>query len=243
MHDGESSFLCLQGGIGVPDVGGLKWLFFDVGDTLVDEWEPVDDIIGQFVREACALGYPVKIEAVRELFASCYRKYEQWPMRVAIRTFVEDEGHQKQIQDKLKFQKDLERPFPSADFVLQQLSRHYGIGIIANQSPGTEERLESYGLRKYVDVLACSAEEGVSKPDPELYAVALKQAGCEPEEAVMIGDRIDNDIIPARNLGMRTIRIMQGYGRFQPELSDDNRADWTVDSLDQLLPLLMPNQD
>ena len=92
MQDGESSFLCLQGGIGVPDVGGLKWLFFDVGDTLVDEWEPVDDIIGQFVREACALGYPVKIEAVRELFANCYRKYEQWPMRVAIRTFVEDEG-------------------------------------------------------------------------------------------------------------------------------------------------------
>lgn len=91
----------------MPDVGGLKWLFFDVGDTLVDEWEPVDDIIGQFVREACALGYPVKIEAVRELFANCYRKYEQWPMRVAIRTFVEDEGHQKQIQDKLKFQKIL----------------------------------------------------------------------------------------------------------------------------------------
>jgi HAD superfamily hydrolase (TIGR01549 family) len=233
----------LQGGIGVPDIAGLKWLFFDVGDTLVDEWEPVDDIIGQFVREAGAYGYSVTIEAVRELFAICYRKYEQWPMKVAIRTYIHDEDHRIQIQNKLKFHKELEQPFPSATKVLEQLSHHYRIGIIANQSPGTEARLESYGLRKYVHVLACSAEEGVSKPDPELYAVALKQAGCAPEEAVMIGDRIDNDIMPARRLGLRTIRILQGYGRFQPELSDGERADWTVESLDELLPLLIADGD
>lgn len=231
----------LQGGIGVLDIAGLKWLFFDVGDTLVDEWEPVDDIIGQFVREANAYGYPVKIEAVRELFAMCYRNYEQWPMKVAVRTYIHDEDHRNQIQDKLKFCKELEKPFPHAADVLKQLSQHYRIGIIANQSPGTEVRLESYGLRKYVDVLACSAEEGLSKPDPELYVVALKQAGCAPGEAVMIGDRIDNDIIPARSLGMRTIRILQGYGRFQPDLSDKERADWTVESLDELLPLLIPD--
>ncbi|WP_186331457.1 HAD family hydrolase [Paenibacillus xylanexedens] len=227
----------------MPDIAGLKWLFFDVGDTLVDEWEPVDDIIGQFVREANDYGYPVKIEAVRELFATCYRNYEQWPMKVAIRTYIHDENHRTLIQEKLKFHKELEQPFPSATKVLEQLSHHYRIGIIANQSPGTEARLESYGLRKYVHVLACSAEEGVSKPDPELYAVALKQADCAPEEAVMIGDRIDNDIMPARSLGLRTIRILQGYGRFQPELSDADRADWTVESLDELLPLLIPDED
>ncbi|MGF9697691.1 HAD family hydrolase [Paenibacillus sp. MABNR03] len=227
----------------MPDVRGLKWLFFDVGDTLVDEWEPVDDIIGQFVREACSLGYPVKIEMVREIFASCYRKYEQWPMKVAIRTLISDERHREQIQEKLKFRKELEKPFAAADAVLKELSRHYRIGIIANQSPGTAERLESYGLRRYVDVLACSAEEGVSKPDPELYAVALKQAGCEPGEAVMIGDRIDNDIIPAKKLGMRTIRILQGYGRFQPELEGQEHADWTIESLEQLIPLLVSNEE
>jgi HAD superfamily hydrolase (TIGR01549 family) len=164
-------------------------------------------------------------------------------MKAAIRTYIHDEDHRKQIQDKLKFRKELERPFPSAAKVLERLSHYYRIGIIANQSPGTETRLESYGLRKYVDVLACSAEEGVSKPDPELYAVALKQAGCAPEEAVMVGDRIDNDIIPARSLGLHTIRILQGYGRFQPETSEDERADWTVESLDELLSLLIPDDD
>jgi HAD superfamily hydrolase (TIGR01549 family) len=163
-------------------------------------------------------------------------------MRVAIRTLISDERHREQIQEKLKFRKELEKPFASADAVLKELSHHYRIGIIANQSPGTAERLESYGLRRYVDVLACSAEEGVSKPDPELYAVALKQAGCEPEEAVMIGDRIDNDIIPAKKLGMRTIRILQGYGRFQPELEGQEHADWTIEALEQLIPLLVPSE-
>ncbi|KQY84283.1 hypothetical protein ASD24_11015 [Paenibacillus sp. Root52] len=227
----------------MPDVRGLKWLFFDVGDTLVDEWEPVDDIIGQFVREACALGYPVQIETVREIFVTCYRNYEAWPMKVAIRTLISDEQHREQIQAKLKFRKELEQPYACAGSVLKSLSRYYRIGIIANQSPGTEERLERYGLRKYVNVLACSAEEGVSKPDRELYAVALKQAGCKAEEAVMIGDRIDNDIVPAKKLGMRTIRILQGYGRFQPELEDQDHPDWTIDNLEQLLPLLLPDQD
>lgn len=227
----------------MPDIDGIKWLFFDVGDTLVDEWEPVDDIIGQFVREARVLGYNVNIEKVREIFAECYSKYEQWPMRVAIRTLIDHEEHRARIQEKLKFRKELEHPFAAAERVLHALSGRYRIGIIANQSLGTEERLERYGLRKYVDVLACSAEEGVAKPDPGLYAVALKQADCEPDEAVMIGDRIDNDIVPASKLGMHTVRILQGYGRFQPERSADEQPDWTVESLEQLLPLFLPSGD
>jgi FMN phosphatase YigB (HAD superfamily) len=38
----------------------------------------------------------------------------------------------------------------------------------------------------------------------------LKRAGCAPSEAVMIGDRIDDDIRPARSLGWKTIRVTQG---------------------------------
>lgn len=37
-------------------------------------------------------------------------------------------------------------------------------------------------------------------------------AKCKPENAVMIGDRIDNDIVPAKQLGMKTIWIKQGFG-------------------------------
>ncbi|RKJ18050.1 HAD family hydrolase [bacterium D16-50] len=68
-------------------------------------------------------------------------------------------------------------------------------GIIANQSLGSEERLKKFGIWKYIDILVASAEEGIAKPDKRIFETALTRAGCKPEEAAMVGDRLDNDII------------------------------------------------
>lgn len=78
-----------------------------------------------------------------------------------------------------------------------------------NQPLGTSERLENLGVRKYIDLIIASAEEGVSKPDRRIFEIALERSRCRPENAVMIGDRIDNDIVPAKQLGMKTIWIKQ----------------------------------
>lgn len=86
------------------------------------------------------------------------------------------------------------------------------LGVIANQSLGTSERLENLGVRKYLDLIIASAEEGVSKPDRHIFEIALERSSCKPENAVMIGDRIDNDIVPAKQLGMKTIWVKQGFG-------------------------------
>ena len=52
---------------------------------------------------------------------------------------------------------------------------------------------------------------GRSKPAPDLFLSALDTLGCAPEEACMVGDRIDNDIRPAKRLGMKTVRLRQGF--------------------------------
>lgn len=57
------------------------------------------------------------------------------------------------------------------------------------------------------------AEEGISKPDLRIFQLALEKAQCNSEEVIMIGDRIDNDIIPAKKIGMYTIWVKQGMGR------------------------------
>ncbi|MCM3127637.1 MULTISPECIES: HAD family hydrolase [unclassified Paenibacillus] len=217
----------------------VKWLFFDIGDTLVNEWVPVDHIIGQFVKEANGLGYNITMEDVRSKFIQSYSNYIASPMQYAISELVPSEEDREYIKSRLKFQKELEEPYAEARAVLKQLGERYRIGIIANQSPGTEERMVKYGLRSYVDVIACSAEQGLSKPDMRLYQYALKTAGAEPNESIMIGDRIDNDIIPAKSLGMLTIRIMQGYGRYQPSTDDKDTPDFTVNDLSALTALLL----
>lgn len=58
--------------------------------------------------------------------------------------------------------------------------------------------------------MIASAEEGISKPNPRIFEIALGRADCKAEHAVMIGDRIDNDVVPAKKMGMKTVWIRQG---------------------------------
>ena len=94
------------------------------------------------------------------------------------------------------------------------------------------------GLLPYIDLVVASAEEGVAKPDTRLFQIALRRAGCEAREAVMVGDRIDNDIRPARRLGMRTVWIRQGMGSLAEPKANDERPDRVVYGLEELADML-----
>jgi len=54
----------------------------------------------------------------------------------------------------------------------------------------------------------------------------------------MIGDRLDNDILPAKALGMKTIWIKQGVGGQQLPISEEYEPDFQIDSLDALTAIL-----
>lgn len=91
---------------------------------------------------------------------------------------------------------------------------------------------------KYIKLVTASAEEGVAKPDSEIFLRALKRADCLPENAAMIGDRIDNDIEPANRLGMRTIWVRQGFSIYQQPINEYQVADYVVDRLQDVLGVL-----
>ena len=91
---------------------------------------------------------------------------------------------------------------------------------------------------QYVDLVIASAEEGVAKPDRKIFEIALERSNCKPENAVMVGDRIDNDIIPAKLLGMHTIWIKQGFGQYWNITEEAEKADVTVNSLMELCNIL-----
>jgi FMN phosphatase YigB (HAD superfamily) len=79
----------------------------------------------------------------------------------------------------------------------------------------------------------------VSKPDSRIFQMALNQAGCLPQTACMIGDRLDNDIFPTKKLGMKTIWVKQGFGGAQTPPSAEYAADFSIESLQELLTLLI----
>ena len=112
------------------------------------------------------------------------------------------------------------------------------IGVIANQSPGAKARLRGWGLARHIPLCLSSAEAGLEKPDPAIFDLALEFACCRPRQAVMIGDRLDNDIRPAKSLGWRTVRVLQGLGRFQAPRDAAEQPDLTVNTVMDL-PMLL----
>lgn len=128
--------------------------------------------------------------------------------------------------------------YPDTEIVLKQLKEKYHIGIIANQSLGTESRLRNFGILQYIDLVIASAEEGVAKPNRKIFERALERAICNPIEAVMIGDRIDNDIMPAKEIGMVTIWIKQGFWKYWVIANEIEKADYEVNNLSELISLL-----
>ena len=81
-----------------------------------------------------------------------------------------------------------------------------------------------------------SDEVAVSKPQPEIFQFALKQAGIMPDQAVMVGNDYFNDVEPAKWLGMRTIWIERDdpYSPGAPPIQDPWAADARISSLTEI---------
>lgn len=205
----------------------LKWIFFDVGSTLVDEIECYKQRLEK-IAEAGGVEPEYVFEKAKEL----YKQNRRGDLEIANMLHV----------DLPKWTMDAEKLYPEAENVLKELHEKYKIGIIANQAFGTADRLEAFGILKYIDLVIASAEEGVAKPDLKIFEIALEKAGVGPDEAMMVGDRIDNDILPAKKLGMRTMWLRQGFGGMWKIKSDDELPNFIADSLPEVVSILDWNE-
>ena len=202
----------------------IKWVFFDIGSTLVDE-------------SKC---YEKRYAEAVENTDITYEEFENKVIEFARQNLKGDHEAVKYYNLALpKWHKELEILYSDAETVLNTLyNKGYKLGIIANQSLGTEKRLEKWQILKYFDIIIASAEEGVAKPDLEIFRRAMQRAECKPHNAVMVGDRLDNDIVPASKLGMKTIWIKQGFAVYSNPQDEFEYADYTVNSLTELCDIL-----
>lgn len=197
----------------------LKWIFFDLGSTLIDETDCIEFRVAETLKQA---GAPSKEEFYRQM--EYFASVNMLPYKDTVKKFG---------LENVRWLKELEKLYSESQEVLQALHGRYKMGIIANQSAGTEERLVQFGIRDYFDVVAASAEAGVAKPDKRIFELALSQAGCSACEACMVGDRLDNDITPAAEMGMSTVWVRQGWFgmgnvdlvRFKPNFTVDSISD------------------
>lgn len=204
---------------------GVKWIFFDVGSTLVDETAAYRRWAAEVLAGTDIT--PAEFEAQRQRLAEAGD-----PGDGAVLAHF-------RLSD-VPWHPEEEVPFPDAVPALTELRRRgYSLGILANQVAGLPERLAQRGMGGLFAVIVTSAELGAKKPEAGIFLAALAQAGCLPAEAAMVGDRLDNDIAPAKRLGMRTVRILQGYGALSRPRNGWEEPEETVRTLAEL-PGLFP---
>lgn len=199
----------------------IKWLFFDIGSTLVDETEAYNHRIREMLQ-----GTAVDLADFDRMRIHFAKQGLNGDSEVINHFGLK----------KTPWHSEDEIPYSDAAATLKELKAHgYHIGIIANQAAGSADRLDAWGLLEYIDVVAASAELGVSKPDRAIFERAFEMADCAPNEATMIGDRLDNDIIPAAELGMVTVWIPNGLSIYHDPSEFHCKPDFIIENLSELI--------
>ncbi len=114
----------------------------------------------------------------------------------------------------------------------------YRLGVIANQPSQVRTAMARDGLAPYFEVWAVSEDLGVQKPDPRLFVRAAATARIAPAAAVMVGDRLDYDVRPAKAAGMRTVWVLRGEAPDEPSPKQLAEPDASVRGLSELPPLI-----
>ena len=225
-------------GKGQIDLGGVRWLFFDLGYTLINEDGAAMGRLGQVSDALAQRGIEASPDELRASLEAASARFDPNPFRSLLLAFTDDEDVIAHVRSSGRYPKELESPYPQTQGLLEQLAGRFKLGVIANQPAGTHERLERYGLLHYFDVCVSSGDVGIEKPDPAIFHLALEQAECAAAESVMLGDRLDNDVRPAKALGFQTVRVLQGPHRFQQPREEAETPDATVADLGELAVLL-----
>jgi len=87
-------------------------------------------------------------------------------------------------------------------------ARGFRIGIAGNQPLEAGPALEALNLG--ADFIATSAGWGVQKPDPRFFERVIEHCAAPPEAITYVGDRVDNDILPARAAGLAALYVPRG---------------------------------
>ncbi len=124
---------------------------------------------------------------------------------------------------------------PDIDGLLRRLrERDLKLGIVANQPQAARARLVRAGIADLFDYQGLSGVTGFGKPDRRAFEMAAGALGVPPAACIMVGDRIDNDIAPARELGMAAILFRGGRHRRQRPRSPAEEPDAVVSDVLEL---------
>jgi putative hydrolase of the HAD superfamily len=122
---------------------------------------------------------------------------------------------------------------------LDELSTNYKIGLISNTgiTPGKIiiKVFQEYNILDYFQVMVFSDEIGYYKPHPSIFNSALKELGCNPRNAIHIGDRLETDIKGAKDCNMYTV----WFNTSNTTETKKIKPDYEIQEISEVIPLII----
>jgi len=202
----------------------IRAVFFDAEGTLLHIHPSVGHIYAQVAR---AYGLEVAPQEMQRRFGQVFRSqrlrqglspescYENWKQ-----IFLETVEHFGPLADPDRAFEECYQAFARREFfalspgtreVLAELHRSgRKLGVISNWDARLPLLLEDFGLAPFFQVVLTSCEVGLAKPDPRLFLEGCRVLRVLPEEALMVGDNLEEDVLGARKAGLWALRYPGG---------------------------------
>ncbi|MBX9858578.1 MAG: HAD family hydrolase [Sphingomonas sp.] len=209
----------------------IRAVVFDVGETLVDEtrqWALWADWLG-VPRDEFSMAFHDVIASG----AHHRRVFDHFAPGLDV-----DAAERARVEAGRGYTIEPRDFYPDALPCLAALrSQRLMVGIAGNQPEAAEAALHACGTS--VDFIATSSGWGIEKPSPLFFERIADVAGLPPCAIAYVGDRLDNDIIPARNAGMVAIFLRRGpWGLAHANSPDIGRASARIEALAALPTLI-----
>jgi putative hydrolase of the HAD superfamily len=211
-----------------PAKGAMRWsaVFFDAGETLVHPHPTFPDLFASVLARE---GHNVSAETIRERiyvvsdrFRSAAEANELWTTSPeksrrfwhgVYEIFLREVGvpNGDGLIDRMYAEFTDLANYALFDDVIPVLERLRSagltLGIVSNFEEWLERLLERLGVRELFDVRVISGIEGLEKPDPRIFLLAMDRVGVEPNRSVYVGDNPALDVEPARAVGMFPVLV------------------------------------
>jgi HAD superfamily hydrolase (TIGR01549 family) len=223
-------------------------IFFDLGQTLINEWGFIEYFDQRFFEILNGFGARISFRDYRIIRDNVIRnrKIGHGSVRELITEVCKlicQQGYEKIIVKRLEPEvKEARRNFfclfGDAEQTLSSLLMLYDLGIIANQSADILKILEDSKIERFFKVILLSSEVKIRKPDLEIFRLAMNLVKTGPENCIMVGDRLDTDISPANKLGMKTIRTTNSLFKLQEPMNEFEKPTYMVAKLSEIQNIL-----
>jgi FMN phosphatase YigB (HAD superfamily) len=197
----------------------VTWVVFDLGETLIDEtanWDCWADYLGvpRFTFHA-VFGAVIASGGQHPDVFSYFRSTVDVD-------FASGPGWSISASDLY------DDAIPTLNLLREQ---GYSLAVLANQPRSAEAFMATLP----VDIVATSDEWGVAKPDPRFFERVIEKLGAPAGQIAYVGDRVDNDVLPAKRAGLLAVHLRRGpWGFLQANWPEAAQADLRIDALTEL---------